>query len=127
MARFFPLLLLVLFSCTIDAQSPTRLDVHQTEALLRSDPTVQLLDVRTPAEWQQTGTVEGARRINFNSPDFQAQVASLDKEKPVVVYCAAGGRSPRAAAVLVEMGFKKVFDFAGGMNEWKAAGKKKVQ
>jgi len=121
------LLLFALFSCGTAGQSQTVLDAAQTEAMLKKDPSIQLIDVRTPAEWQQTGTLEGARRINFNSPDFQAQVAKLDKNKPVIVYCAVGGRSPRAAAMMINMGFKKVFDYAGGMNDWKAKGKKTVR
>ncbi len=45
---------------------------------------------------------------------------------PVIVYCAAGGRSPRAAAAMVKLGFTQVFDYAGGMNDWKRKGKKTV-
>ena len=119
--------LFALFSCSPRLQSQTVIDAGQTEAMLQADSTIQLIDVRTPAEWQQTGTLEGARRINFNGSDFKLQVAELDKNKPVIVYCAAGGRSPRAAAMLSKMGFQKVFDYAGGMNDWKAKGKKTVR
>ena len=103
------------------------IDAAQTEALLKTDANIQLVDLRTPAELQQTGKIEGAKVINFNSPDFQAQIAELDKAKPVIVYCAAGGRSPRAAAQMTKMGFKKVYDYAGGMNDWLAKGKKTVK
>ncbi len=119
-----------IFVCLIGsnaAWSQTVLDATQTESMLQKDSSIQLVDVRTPAEWQQTGVIEGARRINFNSPDFQAQVARLDKSRPVIVYCASGGRSPRAAAMMVKMGFKKVYDYTGGMNDWKAKGKKTVR
>ena len=109
------------------AQSQTTIDAAKTEALLKSTSGIQVLDVRTPGEWQQTGVIEGAKKINFNSADFQTQVAKLDKSKPVIVYCAAGGRSPRAAAMMVKMGFTTVYDYAGGMNDWKAKGKKTVQ
>ena len=120
-------LLFGLFACTHPSPAQTVLDAAQTEAMLQSDKTVQLVDLRTPAELKETGKIEGAKVINFNSPDFEAQITQLDKEKPVIVYCAAGGRSPRAAAKMVKMGFKKVYDYSGGMNDWKAKGKKTVQ
>lgn len=120
-------LLFGLFACTQPSPAQTALDAAQTETMLKADKTVQLVDLRTPAELKQTGKIEGAKVINYNSPDFQAQIAQLDKEKPVIVYCAAGGRSPRAAAQMVKIGFKKVFDYTGGMNDWMARGKKTVK
>ena len=127
MRKLLFLALFGLFVCSSTTQARTVLDAAQTEDMLKTDPAVQLIDVRTPAEWQQTGVIEGALRINFNSPDFQAQAAKLDKNKPIIVYCAAGGRSPRAAGMLGKMGFRQVFDYAGGMTDWKAKGKKTVQ
>jgi rhodanese-related sulfurtransferase len=71
--------------------------------------------------------IQGARSINFYAQDFDSQIARLDKQKPVIVYCAAGGRSPQAAAKMSKMGFSKVYDYSGGMNDWKSKGKKTVQ
>jgi rhodanese-related sulfurtransferase len=118
-------LIMLISACT--AQSQTTISAAQTEDMLQKDPSVQLVDLRTQAEINQTGKIAGAKHINFNSPDFQAQIGQLDKNKPVIVYCASGGRSPRAAAVMTKMGFKTVYDYAGGMNDWKAKGKKTVQ
>lgn len=115
------------FACTQPTEAQNRLDAAQTEQMLAADPTIQLVDLRTPAELENTGRIEGARPINFNSPDFKAQIAQLDKEKPVIVYCAAGSRSGQAFTQMKKMGFKKVYDYSGGMNDWKAKGKKTVQ
>ncbi len=117
----------IFLATSFAARSQTVLDAAQTESMIQKNKRVQIVDVRTPEEWAETGVIKGAHRINFNGPDFQAQVGRLNKTKPVIVYCAAGGRSPRAAAQLVKMGFKKVYDYAGGMNDWKAKGKKTVQ
>jgi rhodanese-related sulfurtransferase len=125
MHKIIFLLFFTLFSCANNG-GPVVIDAAETENMLKKDPSVQLIDVRTPSEWQQTGTIEGARRLNFHAPDFETQVARLDKNKPVIVYCAAGSRSPRAAAVLSKLGFKKVFDYSGGMSDWKAQGRKTV-
>lgn len=128
MKKMLFMLCLGIISCTPQSGPAQQvIDAAQTEQLLKTDTSIQLVDLRTPAELQQTGKIEGAKTINFNSPDFQAQIAQLDKTKPVIVYCAAGGRSPRAAAQMDKMGFKKVYDYAGGMNDWKAKGKKTVQ
>lgn len=121
----FALIFLSGIACSGNAQSTLTAD--QTEAMLKKDATVQLIDLRTPEEINRTGVIQGARAINFYAQDFDAQVARLDKGKPVIVYCAAGGRSPQAAAKMSKMGFSKVYDYSGGMNDWKSKGKKTVQ
>ena len=45
-----------------------------------------------------------------------------DKSKPVVIYCAAGARSLRAALQLASMGYQDVYSVAGGIGRWKAEG-----
>lgn len=114
---FFLLVLGV--SCQVNAQ--TKLSPADFQAKIKSSPDAQLLDVRTPAEVSQ-GFIEGAKFLNFQSPEFIKAVEKLDKDKPVLVYCAAGGRSGRAATLLISKGFKQVFDLSGGMNAWASAG-----
>ena len=119
-------LVLLGLSCAHKSDAQNQIDATKMEQMLKSDASIQLIDLRTPAELQQTGKIEGARHVNFNSPDFQTQIASLDKDKPVIIYCAAGGRSGKALPQLLLMGFKNVYDYTGGMNDWKAKGKKTV-
>ena len=78
----------------------------------------QLIDVRTPREFSN-GFIEGAKNIDYNGDSFEKQMKKLDKTKPVLVYCAAGGRSENAAELLQEWGFKEVYDLEGGYNGWK--------
>ncbi len=113
-------------SCTQNTNAQNRIDANQTEKMLQIDSSIQLVDLRTPTELQQTGKIQGARHINFNSADFKTQIAQLDKEKPVIIYCAAGSRSGKALSQMAQMGFKQVYDYAGGMNDWKAKGKKTI-
>lgn len=117
---------LFLLGCAQPDVAQSKLDAKQLEQMLQSDPSVQLVDLRTPAELQQTGKIEGAIPININSADFQTHIGRLNKEKPVIVYCAAGSRSARAASQMKQMGFKKIFDYSGGMSDWQAKGKKTV-
>lgn len=78
----------------------------------------QLIDVRTPREFSN-GFISGAKNIDYNGDSFEKQMKKLDKNKPVLVYCAAGGRSENAAELLKEWGFKEVYDLEGGYNAWK--------
>lgn len=78
----------------------------------------QLIDVRTPREFSN-GSISGAKNIDYNGDSFEKQMKKLDKNKPVLVYCAAGGRSENAAELLKEWGFKEVYDLEGGYNAWK--------
>lgn len=85
-------------------------------------PDAQLLDVRTPAEWTQSN-IANATKCDFNNANFKQNAAQLEKSKPIFVYCAAGGRSTKAAKILEELGFSKIFNLKGAGNaELKKAG-----
>ena len=101
------------------------LDVATYEKKM-AEPQVQLVDVRTPEEFNE-GHIENAVNINFMSDDFDANVAILDKEKHVMVYCKAGGRSAKAAARLKELGFKAITDLEGGISNWTSKNKPTVK
>ena len=78
----------------------------------RDSMTYQLLDVRQPAEYE-AGHLAGAILIPLKElPD---RVASLDKDKPTIVYCAIGGRSKVAAQLLAGLGFANVYNMVGGI------------
>ena len=110
---------------SVHAQSGL-LSPNAFEKMLNSDKTVQLVDVRTPDEFRG-GHINGAVNYDFYAADFAKKLATLDKKRPVMVYCAAGGRSGSAAGQLKDLGFNKVYDLDGGMGAWREAGKKVVQ
>jgi rhodanese-related sulfurtransferase len=80
-----------------------------------------VLDVRTPGEVAK-GTLEGASVIDFNAGQFEKKVALLSRERPVFVYCASGRRSASAAEAMGKLGFKHVYNLAGGIKAWQAEG-----
>ena len=43
----------------------------------------------------------------------------FDKNKPLYIYCAVGGRSNKAARKLIAEGFDSIYDLKGGFNKWK--------
>ena len=109
------------------AQSPNepinvRLDPQAFDAKLQQLDNEQLIDVRTPAEYE-AGHLTNATMIDFRKEDFREKVAELDKDQPVMVYCAAGGRSTAAAEVLEELGFSQIYELEGGITRWKETGK----
>lgn len=87
-----------------------------------TEPEVQILDVRTEGEFAE-GHIQDAQNIDVLQDDFKEKVATLDKNKPVMVYCKMGGRSAKAAGMLKEMGFTQIVDLEGGYTAWKASGK----
>ena len=72
------------------------------------DPQIQIVDARTPP---------GAVNIDINSKDFTRQTESLDKARPVAVYCRSGRRSKIAAKELTINGFD-VTELDGGIISW---------
>ncbi len=121
----FLFLLWVIFgvSCSQQhANAQSRLAPKDFEAKLNSDPSVQLLDVRTPEEFKE-GHLKNAVNINFYDDDFAQQVVKLDKNKPLLVYCAKGGRSASAAEQMAKSGFTALYELDGGIIAWKKAGK----
>ncbi len=126
MKKLFILSLLVLSvigleSCAeSQASEVEKITVEQmSEAIKTSD--IQLLDVRTSDEYFESH-LENAHNICVTDSDFKEKAAGLDKEKPVYVYCKKGGRSAKAAQILKEMGFKKIYDMDGGILLWEEAG-----
>jgi len=85
-----------------------------------------LLDVRTPAECEE-GIIEGATVIDYQGKDFMSEIGKLDRNRPVFIYCAAGGRSRQTMTRMTNMGFKEVHDLEGGMEAWREAGQPTVR
>lgn len=110
----------LLISCS--AQTPTSLSADEFEKAVNKDA-VQILDVRTPGEYA-SGHIKNTLLANWNDEkEFSRRIAFVDKNKPVYVYCLAGGRSAAAAEKMRTMGFEKVYELKGGINAWKAGNK----
>lgn len=86
-----------------------------------SQSSVVLLDVRTPAEFNE-GHIPNAVNIDVLAEYFSADIETLDKSKEYAVYCRSGKRSVDAAYVMGEAGFDKTFNLTGGIIEWLEAG-----
>lgn len=74
----------------------------------------QLVDVRRPYEWE-AGHVAGARNVEMN--DLSAAAESIERDRPVVLYCRRGNRSAMAADAFRSAGYD-AFHIAGGIEGW---------
>jgi rhodanese-related sulfurtransferase len=121
--RTFSVVAIMVFSIGhANAQSSKLLNVNEFEKKLVATKHATVLDVRTQAEYNQ-GHLSGAMLMDYYKSDFKQQAAKLDKNKPVFVYCKAGGRSESAVEILTDLGFKQVYDLQGGITSWSKAGK----
>ncbi len=118
-------LILQLSACTgqtTPSQSTNEvLSAREFEARLTGLQDPQLLDVRRPDEFAR-GHIAGATNVDvLEEAGFREFIESLDKEKPVMVYCQAGVRSRKAASILEESGFRLIYDLGGGYRTWPPA------
>ena len=70
------------------------------------------IDVREPAEVR---SLRWEKARNVPLAQIPQEAAKLDKRRPVVMICTAGGRSARAAMQFEAMGFATVYNLVGGM------------
>lgn len=86
-------------------------------ATLIVDTTVQLVDVRTSAEFA-AGHIPEAKNIDVRGDNFDREAkATLSKERPVAIYCRSGARSKTAARRLAAMGYR-VYELNTGFMNW---------
>lgn len=115
------LVILLTLSCAKEQEGVNLVDSNGFEKQME-ETTSQIVDVRTPREFYE-GHIANAVNMDVTSDDFESKIENLDKEKPVMVYCKAGGRSAKAAGILKDKGFKQVYDLDGGMIGWNEAKK----
>lgn len=86
-------------------------------AAIIADTAVQLVDVRTAAEFA-AGHIPEAKNIDVRGDNFDREAkATLSKERPVAIYCRSGARSKTAARRLAAMGYR-VYELNTGFMNW---------
>lgn len=80
-----------------------------------------LLDTRERAEWDEAH-LDGATLVPPAEVTERIDELAPDASRRVILYCAAGNRSARAAdALQSELGYENVASIAGGIKAWEAA------
>lgn len=94
-----------------------KISIANFKTKLANTTNAQLIDVRTPAEVSK-GTLKDAVNMDFRAPDFDTQINTLDKSKPVFIFCQSGGRSGKGYKKMKDLGFSEVYDMDGGYGAW---------
>lgn len=88
---------------------------------------VVFVDVREPAEVEESGKIAGALNVPRGVLEFRTDpsrpdyIPELDRNKTVVTYCRVGGRAALAAATLKNLGFTDVRHM-GAFKDWAEKG-----
>lgn len=93
----------------------------ETEALLKQQPDVVVLDIRTPGEFN-AGHIAGAINIDYYAANFDDRIAALDPSKTYVLHCKSGGRSDRSLPLMRASKITDLHHLEAGFDGWKAAG-----
>lgn len=118
MKKIFLLILCPFLFLSCNGQESDKIKKITAEELSTAlSDTIQLIDVRTPAEYKQ-GHIEGAVNIDVTSASFEEGIQQLDKDRPVYIYCRSGQRSNAAAKKMEKAGFNTLYDLKGGINIW---------
>lgn len=78
-----------------------------------------LVDVRDGTEVAKSGKLKGALHVSRGMIEFRADAetpyhdAQFRKDRPVILYCASGGRSALSGKVLKDMGYTNVHNLGG--------------
>lgn len=119
---FAILLVFAIVSCQAQTDSTYKVDPEAFEKGL-SATGVQVLDVRTAGEYGSGHLAHALQADWTNKTQFYDRIQYVDKNRPVYIYCLAGGRSAAAATWMRNNGFKNVVELVGGINAWKFKGK----
>ncbi len=96
-------------------------EVSAAEAVAMARDGYHVIDVREKSEWD-AGHVDGATLVPLN--DVRARIGEVapDKAAPLLLHCAVGGRSGRAAATLMSLGYTNVVSMKAPLGHWKEQG-----
>ena len=99
------------------SERPLNVTVQDLKAALDAGEDLQLVDVRET--WEHAIVhIAGAALMPLG--EFPERAATLDRKRPVYVYCHHGGRSLRATQWLRAQGYADAVNVAGGIAQWAA-------
>lgn len=99
-----------------------RISAAEASAMMAAGE-VLVVDVRDAPEVEKTGKVKGAMHVSRGMLEFRADPASpyhdaaFDPARPVILYCASGGRSALSGRTLKDLGYAEVYNL-GAFKDW---------
>lgn len=106
---------------TLSVAQTKNVDAETFKKLMKDKDAI-IIDLRTNDEITRKGKIKESKQIDFLAKDSETQIASLDKNKTYLIYCAGGGRSGDCAGLMQKMGFKNVINLEKGFDDWKRKG-----
>jgi len=103
----------------LPAEHVNQLSAGETHHMLTGDKEMLLLDVRSVEEYA-ISHIDGA--YNIPAPDLRSRYRELNPDAVISVICSTGRRSSLAASILKQHRFRNVYNVAGGMTGYSAAG-----
>lgn len=82
---------------------------------LDSDSPPVLVDVREAEELEIS---RFPMAVHIPMMELAARLGEFDREADLVIVCRSGARSGRVTAYMLQAGFKRVRNLAGGINGW---------
>jgi len=92
--------------------------VEQSHQERQADPSIPLIDVRTPAEYR---SLHAQSALNHPMESLDLNTFPYPKDLPIHIICQSGGRSMKVCQQLEEAGFEKVVNVDGGTSAWDGA------
>lgn len=123
--KIVTLIILLICASILHAGEVLNIDNQTLKELILND--VPVIDVRTTAEWKDTGVVEGSHLLmfydekgNYDLEKWLADVAAIaEKDQPIILICHSGSRSRQLAKYLTKVeGYKKVYNVKRGIQSW---------
>jgi rhodanese-related sulfurtransferase len=95
------------------------LHVEQLGRFVAAEPTALLLDVREPWEVALASIrLPGTPALDIPMNQVPGRLAEIDAAQPVVCICHHGMRSAQVVAFLLQRGYPRVYNLAGGIDAW---------
>jgi rhodanese-related sulfurtransferase len=91
---------------------------EEANKLISENKDFIILDVRTKEEYD-SGHIPGAKLVPVQILPMKLNELSGYKDKPILVYCASGGRSPRAVETLADDDFQNIYHLSRGISSWR--------
>ena len=105
-------------SLAVQAKPMKNLSVEESARERRNGDSIQLIDVRTPAEFRSVHA-EGA--LNHPLESLDPEGLPFEKGETLHLICQSGGRSAKACQLLEAAGYEAVVNVEGGTAAWQAA------
>lgn len=121
-----PLFVLIMMGTIANAQQVKQITSTEASKMLKADPKLVVLDVRTAEEFR-AGHIKGAINIDIKQADALARIDKLDHKAKYIVHCRTHHRSQTAVDHMAQSGFKNVFQMSDGFSGWSQNGLPQVK